>query len=77
MTKTRNQINALENATSTRATKNGSSEIPSLEDIKEIRQFVFRLDGNTPELKQAVENSLNKLRQEFPDYKFSAIFGGK
>ncbi|PYE51797.1 hypothetical protein DFQ00_102593 [Paenibacillus barcinonensis] len=75
--KTRNRINALENATSTRATKNGSSEIPNLEDIKDIREFVFRLDGNTPDLKQAVENSLSRLRQEFPDYKFSAIFGGK
>ncbi|TGV23676.1 WXG100 family type VII secretion target, partial [Mesorhizobium sp. M00.F.Ca.ET.186.01.1.1] len=77
LTKTRNRINALGNATSTRATKNGSSEIPNLEDIKDIREFVFRLDGDTPELRQAVENSLNQLRKEFPDYKFSAIFGGK
>ncbi|WP_232697489.1 hypothetical protein [Brevibacillus daliensis] len=77
LTKTRNRINALENATSTRATKNGSSEIPNLEDIKDIREFVFRLDGDTSELRQAVENSLNQLRKEFPDYKFNAIFGGK
>ncbi len=75
--KTRNRINELQNnATSTRATKNGSKEIPDLDSIKNIREFVFRLDGNTPELKQAVENSLNQLRKEFPDYKFSAIYGG-
>jgi hypothetical protein len=77
MTKTRNRINELENATSTRATKNGSTEIPDLDSIKNIREFVFRLDGNTPELKQAVENSLNQLRIEFPDYKFSVVFGGE
>jgi|GEM_PF-3375228 len=77
LTKTRNRINELQNnATSTRATKEGSREIPELDSIKNIREFVFRLDGNTPELKQAVENSLNQLRKEFPDYKFSAIFGG-
>ncbi|WP_256717451.1 hypothetical protein [Paenibacillus odorifer] len=77
LTKTRNRINELQNATSTRATKNGSTEIPDLDSIKNIREFVFRLDGNTPELKQAVENSLNQLRKEFPDYKFSAVFGGE
>lgn len=76
LTKTRNRINAFEKATSTRATKNGSSEIPSLEDIKNIKEFVFRLDGDTAELRQAVTNSLNQLRKEFPDYKFSAKFGG-
>ncbi len=76
-TKTSNRIEALEKATSTRATKNSSSEIPNLEDIKHIREFIFRLDGDTPELRQAVENSVNKLRKEFPDHKFSAIFGGK
>ncbi len=77
LTKTRNRISALENATSTRTTSNGSQEIPALEEIKGIKEFVFRLDGDTPELRQAVNNSINKLKEEFPDYKFSATFGGE
>ncbi|WP_181438865.1 pre-toxin TG domain-containing protein [Paenibacillus sambharensis] len=77
LTKTRNRISALENATSTRTTVNGSQEIPTLEEIKGIKEFVFRLDGDTPELRQAVYNSVNKLKEEFPDYKFSATFGGE
>nr|WP_154888379.1 WXG100 family type VII secretion target [Paenibacillus xylanexedens] len=77
LTKTRNRIFALENATSTRTTVNGSQEIPALQDIKGIKEFVFRLDGNTPKLRQAVNKSINKLKEEFPDYKFSATFGGE
>ncbi|WP_226003472.1 hypothetical protein [Paenibacillus sp. BJ-4] len=34
------------NAFSTRATKNGSSDTPHLDSIKDIREFVFRLDGD-------------------------------
>ncbi|WP_277376155.1 WXG100 family type VII secretion target [Paenibacillus polymyxa] len=75
--KTRNRINELENnAFSTRATKNSSSDIPHLDSIKDIREFVFRLDGDTPKLRKAAENSLNQLKKEFPDYKFSVQFGG-
>ncbi|QNV56378.1 hypothetical protein GMA19_01539 [Paenibacillus polymyxa E681] len=75
--KTRNRINELENnAFTTRATKNSSSDIPHLDSIKDIREFVFRLDGDTPELRKAAENSLNQLKKEFPDYKFSVQFGG-
>ncbi|WP_339235596.1 WXG100 family type VII secretion target [Paenibacillus sp. FSL R5-0517] len=77
LTKTRNRIFALENATSTRTTVNGSQEIPALQEIKGIKEFVFRLDGDTPKLRQAVNKSINKLKEEFPDYKFSATFGGE
>ncbi|WP_340398806.1 WXG100 family type VII secretion target [Paenibacillus sp. FSL H8-0079] len=76
-TKTRNRIFALENATSTRTTVHGSQEIPALQEIKGIKEFVFRLDGDTPKLRQAVNKSINKLKEEFPDYKFSATFGGE
>ncbi|WP_264934679.1 WXG100 family type VII secretion target [Paenibacillus sp. LS1] len=75
-TKTSNRIFALENATSTRTTVNGSQEIPTLEDIKGIKEFIFRLDGDTTELRQSVNNSIKKLKNEFPEYKFSAKFGG-
>ncbi|UQZ85498.1 hypothetical protein SK3146_04787 [Paenibacillus konkukensis] len=78
LAKTRVRIqNMLEKAVSTRATAHGSADVPDLQDIKSIRSFVFRLDGDTPELRGAVENSLNQLRQEFPDYTFNVLFGGK
>ncbi|CAG7599263.1 hypothetical protein PAESOLCIP111_00297 [Paenibacillus solanacearum] len=76
--KTRVRIqNMLEKAAATRPTAHGSSEVPHLDEIKSIRDFVFRLDGDTPELRAAVENSLNQLRTEFPDYTFNVLFGGK
>ncbi|ACX63352.1 WXG100 family type VII secretion target [Paenibacillus sp. Y412MC10] len=75
--KTRKRIVNLEEAIATRPTKNGTPDVPSLDQIQNIRKFVFRLDGDTPELRQAVENSLNQLRKEFPDHTFEAIFGGK
>nr|WP_306812895.1 hypothetical protein [Paenibacillus soyae] len=75
--KTRKRIQNLKEAVATRPTKNGSQDVPSLNQIQNIRKFVFRLDGDTPELRQAVENSLNQLRKEFPDHTFEVIFGGK
>lgn len=75
--KTRTRIQNLDHAASTRPTAHGSAEVPSLEEIKSIRNFTFRLDGDTPELRSAVENSLNQLRAEFPEYTFNVLFGGK
>jgi hypothetical protein len=69
--------NLLEKAVGTRKTPDSTPEIPTLEQIKGIRNFQFQLDGDTPELRVAAENSLNRLRQEFPDYKFSIRFGVK
>ncbi|WP_370642699.1 DUF4280 domain-containing protein [Brevibacillus sp. DP1.3A] len=78
LTKTRNRINNLhKSAVSSRPAANGSPEAPSLEEIKGIRQFVFRLDGDTPELREAVEKSLEQLRKEFPEYTFNVQFGGR
>jgi hypothetical protein len=76
--KTRTRIrNLMEHAAATRPTVSGSSEVPDLDKIKSIRDFVFRLDGDTPELRSAAENSLHKLREEFPDYTFTIMYGGK
>ncbi|MFW5443931.1 MAG: hypothetical protein ACKE51_06470 [Methylococcaceae bacterium] len=76
--KTRNRINNLQNSTAdTRATSAGTQNVPSLEQIKDIKHFVFRLEGDTPALREAVKNSLETLRLEFPNYKFDVIFGGK
>ncbi|MFC5650335.1 PrsW family glutamic-type intramembrane protease [Paenibacillus solisilvae] len=76
--KTRTRINnLLEKAVGTRTTPDGTSEIPTLDEIKGIRNFQFQLDGDSPELRAAAENSLNRLRQEFPDYTFTIRFGVK
>jgi hypothetical protein len=75
--KTRKRIENIAEATATRATKNGDPNIPTLDQIKDIRTFIFRLDGDTPELRQAAENSLRQLKKEFPDYTFDVLFGGK
>lgn len=77
LVKTRNRIQALRDGTATRVTKNGSKIIPKIESIRNFKEFVFRLDGDSLELKQATENAVNLLAQEFPGYKFSATFGRK
>ena len=74
-TKTSKRITALKNATNTRITKNGSSVAPKLEDIKNIKKFVFRLDGDSPELQRAVNKSMANLKRENPEYSFNAIYG--
>ena len=75
--KTVNRIKNLDIADATRPTVNGSQSIPSLQEIKGIKKFVFRLDGNSAELQSAVNQSIKKLQSEFPDYTFEVIFGGK
>ena len=75
--KTPTRITRLnEEATTTVVTANGTQTIPELAEIVGIKEFIFRLEGDTPELKDAVENGLNKLREEFLDYEFNAKFGG-
>ena len=74
--KTRTRITRLnEEATTTVVTTNGTQTIPELTEIIDIKEFIFELEGDSPELRDAVENGLNNLREEFPDYKFSANFG--
>ncbi|CAM4250014.1 hypothetical protein HCA64_03125 [Listeria booriae] len=74
--KTANRIRNLEDADATRATVNGSKSIPTIEEIRGIKKFIFRLDGDTAELREAVEQSIEKLRNEFPNHSFDVIFGG-
>ena len=75
--KTRNRIRKVASlATGTRLTPNGSQAIPAIDDIMDVRTFVFRLEGNTPELRDAVMRSLSKLKSEFPDCHFGVRFRG-
>ncbi|MGG4127153.1 hypothetical protein ABEW19_02680 [Paenibacillus illinoisensis] len=47
------------------------------ENVDPIRNYVFRIDADTPKLRLAVQNELNNLKTKYPDYNFSAEFGGK
>lgn len=53
----------------------GSSIIPTLDEIMDVRMFNFRMDADTPELREAVQKTIEKLKQEFPSYTFTAEFG--
>lgn len=46
-------------------------------DINNISDFVFRINADTPELRNAVDQQLGKLKQLYPDYNFIAEFGWK
>ncbi len=45
-------------------------------ELKEIDDYVFRINADTPELREAVEECLDELRTTYPNMNFSAIFGG-
>ena len=55
----------------------GSENVPNINSLKSIRSYVFRIDADTPALRQAVEQCLVKLRAKYPEYNFSATYGGK
>lgn len=70
------RIENLQNkAVATRATKSGSQVVPSLDEIKTIRKLQFRIEGDSPELRNAVEEQIKKLSQKYPNWEFSAEFG--
>ncbi len=70
------RIENLQNkAAATRATKGGSQVVPSLDEIKTIRKLQFRIEGDSPELRNAVEEKIKKLSQKYPKWEFTAKFG--
>ena len=54
-----------------------NGELLDVNSLKSIKNFVFRIDADTQELKAAVQQELNNLKADFPDYNFSAPYGGK
>lgn len=47
----------------------------TLSELKNIDDYVFRINADTPALRTAVEDCLEQLRILYPEYKFSAVYG--
>ena len=73
--KTVTRITNLKLATATRASARGSTVVPSLDEVRSLRALVFRIEGDTPALRGAVENQLGRLRSSYPGWRFNAEFG--
>lgn len=65
----------LHEVTATRPGPHGSPSVPALHEIKGIRKIEFRIDGDTPALRLAVETQLAALRAKYPGWTFQARFG--
>ena len=76
--KTKNRISNINDAVDTKLPGGVSipegSNIPSIEQIKDVKNFVFRLEGDSPELREAMTDVLVKLSTEFPDYTFKVEY---
>lgn len=58
-------------------TLSGEGSLPDVESLKSIRDYIFRIDADTPALREAVQKQLDNLKAAFPDFNFSAIYGGE
>jgi hypothetical protein len=73
--KGKNRIEALQQNEFNLSSK-VSSSLPSVEELKAIKNYIFRIDADTLELRDAVQIQLDKLSVLFLEYNFSATYGG-
>lgn len=69
------RINNLQRAAATRPAAGGSPRVPTLGEILEIRKFQFKIMSTAPEIQNAVQAQLVRLRARFPAWEFSVVFG--
>jgi hypothetical protein len=74
--KTTTRIQNLAKTVATRPKIDGTAVVPEFSEISSFKEFLFRVDADTPDLRQAVETVLTQLRSQNPNYTFNAIFGG-
>lgn len=71
---------AAQNAETVAEGLEGNADFPQTEQQWAFKQIYKkgsnRIDTDTPALRQAVEGCLDKLRAKYPEYNFSAIYGG-
>ncbi len=71
-----NRINALQQTDFT-LSSSVVDTLPDVGELKGIKDYVFRIDADTTELRAAVQVELDNLKVAYPDYNFSATYGGK
>ncbi|MDB7100836.1 hypothetical protein PM730_03610, partial [Enterococcus mundtii] len=54
-----------------------SSLVSSMDEIKNIKDYTFRIDTDTPALREAVQEQINNLKTKYPDYNFNVTYGGE
>ena len=69
------RLDNLQRATATRPAAGGSLSVPTLSAILGIRKFQFKIMSTAPEVQNAVQAQLTRLRVRFPAWEFSVIFG--
>jgi len=69
------RINNLTRAAATRPAAGGSPGVPTLNEILGIRQFQFKIMSTAPEVQNAMQAQLTRLRARFPAWEFFVIFG--
>jgi hypothetical protein len=70
------KVEAIENGVSTRGTST-TDVVPDIRDIRQIRKLRFEVDSDTPALRGAVNNAMDRLRKAHPDFQFEVTFAGK
>lgn len=75
--KTQARIKALDVAEATGPNpKNvGSRDVPTLDEVRSIRDYRFEIEADFPKLREAVSRQLDALSAQHPDWRFSARFG--
>ena len=69
-----NRVNAVQPSDFTRSC---AGSLPDIKELKGIKDYVFRIDADTPGLRAAVQKELDNLKATFSDYNLSAVYGGK
>ena len=69
------RLDNLQRAAATRPAAGGSPRVPALHEILGIRKFQFKIMSTAPEVQNAVQTQLTRLRARFPAWEFSVIFG--
>ena len=73
--KTVSRIKALHNAPYTYPSLNGPPAVPNIDQIRGFQRLHFRVDADTPEVKRAVENEVQNLKIQYPNWHFTAQYG--
>ncbi|WP_039730516.1 hypothetical protein, partial [Enterococcus mundtii] len=71
-----NRLDAL-NQTEISISGIDSSLVSSMDEIKNIKDYTFRIDTDTPALREAVQEQINNLKTKYPDYNFNVTYGGE